>query len=144
MITQLTTPPQTGFSVDSFAQFWAHPDPSLVRHAVHADVVGYWPGTAEPVVGLVAYADRIAKVIARIPDLRLEVLDHATNGDLLFVRWLARGTGAHGSFELSGIDRIRIRDGLVAENIIVFDTALFEQRVGDRLPYIGGDRSAHG
>lgn len=102
MITQLPTPPQTGFSVDSFAQFWAHPDPSLVRHAIHADVVGYWPGTAEPVVGLVAYADRIAKVIARIPDLRLE------------------------------------------ENIIVFDTALFEQRVGDRLPHIGGDRSAHG
>jgi hypothetical protein len=31
---------------------------------------------------------------------------------------------------LSGIDRIRVREGLVAENVIVLDTAEFEQRVG--------------
>jgi hypothetical protein len=35
-----------------------------------------------------------------------------------------------GRFELRGIDRIRVRDGRVAENVIVFGTAQFEQLTG--------------
>jgi hypothetical protein len=131
----MAMPNPARFTAESFAQFWSNPDATLVRHAVTPDVVGQWPGTGEAAVGTIAYADRIAKMLALIPDLRLEVLEHATNGDVLFIRWLARGTGANGSFQMSGMDRIRLRDGLVAENVIVFDTALFEQLVGARVPY---------
>jgi hypothetical protein len=131
----MAMPNPARFTAQNFAQFWSNPDATLVRHAVTPDVVGQWPGTSEAAVGTSAYADRIAKMLALIPDLRLEVLEHATNGDVLFIRWLARGTGANGSFQMSGMDRIRLRDGLVAENVIVFDTALFEQLVGARVPY---------
>jgi Pentapeptide repeats (8 copies) len=50
-----------------------------------------------------------------IPDIRLEVLESAVDGDLLFIRWRGRGTGRKGPFEMGGIDRIRLRDGRVAE-----------------------------
>lgn len=44
-------------------------------------------------------------------------------------------TGSNGPFELTGIDRVRVRGGKVAENIIVFDTAAFEARSGVPVPW---------
>jgi hypothetical protein len=125
---------QAGWSVEHFAQFWAAPDPDLVKHAVTEDVVGDWPGDPEPVRGVDAYTERIRQVVDRVPDLHLEVAEHAANGEFVFVRWIARGTGTRGPFEFSGIDRIRLRDGLVAENVIRFDPRLFEELAGPRTP----------
>jgi hypothetical protein len=42
---------------------------------------------------------------------------------------------ADGPFELSGIDRVRTRDGLVAENWIAFNTAEFKARSGEDVPW---------
>jgi SnoaL-like protein len=123
--------PPPPFSVDQFARFWAAPDVALVVPAMFAeDVVGDWPGDPEPVRGFAAYKARIAQLLDAVPDLTLEVADHATNGNLIFIRWIARGTGADGPFELTGMDRIRIEDGRVKENIIRYDTAALEAAVG--------------
>jgi hypothetical protein len=40
-----------------------------------------------------------------------------------------------GPFELTGIDRVRTRDGLVAENMIVFDRAAFKAQSGKEIPW---------
>ncbi|MGH8539462.1 MAG: hypothetical protein ACRETW_03025, partial [Stenotrophobium sp.] len=53
-----------------------------------------------------------------------------SNGDFAFVRWIAQANGVNGRFEFSGIDRLRLRDGLVAENIIRFDTARLHAMLG--------------
>jgi len=55
--------------------------------------------------------------------------------DITFVNWVMHATGKHGPFELTGIDRVRVRDGLVAENLIVFDTAAFARRSGKPVPW---------
>src|SRR4051812_37038659 len=127
---------QQGFSVETFARFWADPDPALVPAAVTTDVVGYWPGAAEPARGPAEYTRRIAEVLDLLPDLHLEVAEHAENGPFVFVRWIARATGRDGEIEFSGIDRIRLRDGLVAENVIVFDTGRLTELVGRPLPWM--------
>jgi hypothetical protein len=62
--------------------------------------------------------------------MRLSVAEHATNGDVVFVRWIMRATGRKGPFELSGIDRIRLRDGRVCENVIRFDTQHLKRLAG--------------
>lgn len=67
--------------------------------------------------------------------MRLTVEEDAARGDLTFVRWTLHASGAHGTFELTGVDRVRTRDGLVAENVIVFDTAAFERRSGIAIPW---------
>jgi hypothetical protein len=132
------TPPNltsstAGFSVDTFAQFWAAPDVSLVStDQLHEDVVGDWPRAPEPVRGFDAYRQAIADLLDEVPDLKLEVAEHATNGEYIFIRWIARATGAAGPFEISGIDRIRVVDGRVKENIIRFDSATFDALVGGR------------
>lgn len=119
-------------TVEGFARFWADPNPEALPPALAEDVVGHFPGDPAPVRGRDAYVARIAKFLELLPDLRLEVAEHATNGELHFIRWIARATGAKGRIEFSGIDRIHVRDGLVMENIVVFDTALFESLIHDK------------
>jgi hypothetical protein len=118
-----------GWSVESWAAFWRAPDPDVARQRVPTvvtpDVVGYWPRDAEPVRGAVEYRDRILALLAMVPDLRLRLEEHAANGAYVFIRWSGRGTGPDGPFEATGVDRIRIRDGHVAENRIISDHPIF-------------------
>lgn len=119
-----------GWSVERFAEFWADPDAADVPALVTEDVTGWWPGAETPVRGVEAYTRALADILALLPDMRLRVAEHASNGEHVFVRWILRATGRNGPFELSGIDRIRMREGRVAENIIRFDTAHLRRLAG--------------
>jgi hypothetical protein len=78
------------------------------------------------VQGHAEYARRIADLLTLVPDLRLELGEHASNCEFVFIRWIARGTGPDGRrFEGIGTDRFRLRDGLVAESLIMSDLAIF-------------------
>jgi hypothetical protein len=131
--TAMTT--QTAFDAQAFAEFWAAPDPAEIRPELFTeDVAGYWPDGE--VHGPEDYTRRLKELLALLPDLRLEVGDYADNGEHIFVRWIMRATGRQGAFELGGVDRIKTRDGLVAENRIYFDTKRFEELSGYALPAI--------
>lgn len=130
--------PRLRFSVEHWAAFWACPHPALAGRIVTPDVVAYWPGDAEPVRGVTRYRQRIAELLERVPDLQLRMAEHATNGNIVFVRWIARGTGAAGRFELHGFDGIRLRDGLIRENWICYNPVRFEALVS------GADVQANG
>lgn len=129
----MTTQTQPAFTAEAFAAFWASPSPEAVRPELFtADVTGYWPDAV--LHGVPEYTARLRELLELLPDLRLEVGDHADNGEHIFVRWIMRATGRHGAFEMGGVDRIKVRDGLVAENRIFFDTRRFEQLSGYELP----------
>jgi ketosteroid isomerase-like protein len=113
-----------GWSVARFAAFWARPDVAMVPRALAPDVAGYWPGEAVPVCGVAQYTARIAHLLAMVPDFRLDVAEHAQNGDCIFIRWIAHGTWHGEPLAFTGVDRIRVRDGLVAENRIFCDHPL--------------------
>lgn len=124
------------WSVEAFAAFWQHPDPPLVPGVLTKDVVGYWPGRDEPVCGREDYTACITALVEALPDVHLSVAEHARNGEVVFVRWILQATGIQGPFEVMGMDRVRVReDGLVAENVIVCDTAVFERRCGMPVPW---------
>jgi hypothetical protein len=129
-----TATTQPAFDAQAFAEFWAKPSPDAVTpEAFIPDVVGYWPhGTVH---GVDAYTATLKELLRMLPDLRLEVGDHADNGEHIFVRWILRATGRHGAFEIGGVDRIKTTpDGLIAENRIFFDTKRFEELSGYELP----------
>lgn len=130
-----TTETRPQWSVESFEAFWSRPDPSLVPPVLTEDVVGHWAGSDDPARGRDSYTRCVAALVEALPDLRLSVAEHAQSGELVFVRWIMHATGARGPFELSGIDRVRLRDGQVAENVIVFDTAAFAARSGLPIPW---------
>ena len=119
-----------GWSVERFAEFWSDPRAEDVPRLVTDDVVGRWPGSDEPVRGVIPYTQGLAELIELLPDMRLSVAEHATNGDTVFVRWIMRATGRNGPFRFTGIDRIRLRDGRVAENVIRFDSEHLRRLAG--------------
>jgi hypothetical protein len=125
-----------GWSLENFAKFWAKPDITWVQYAIQRDVVAYFPWSPKPVRGCEDYTKGMATVLAIVPDITLEVVEHAANGNIVFVHWLARGTGAKGPFELPGVDRFLLRDGLVAETRVFFDSGRFRAAIGRvRVPY---------
>jgi ketosteroid isomerase-like protein len=119
-----------GFTAETFASFWAKPDLSTPSDQLHEDVIGYWPGTDEPVRGRDEYVGALRELLARVPDLTLSVAETADNGEYLFIRWVAHATGADGRIEHTGVDRIKVVDGRVVENRIFFDRAAFERKLG--------------
>jgi hypothetical protein len=129
-VIETKTTQQPNATVAMFARFWADPHPEMLRGGVTDDVAVYYPGATEPQRGPDAYVASVQRYLDLVPDLRLEVVDYAYNWDDTFVRWVARGTGVNGRFEFSGIDRIRKRDGLVAENYVVYDSATFARHAG--------------
>ncbi|MGH8929155.1 MAG: nuclear transport factor 2 family protein [Egibacteraceae bacterium] len=124
------------WSVKSYEAFWRHPDPNRVPLVLTEDVVGDWPGREELVRGPTDYARCVARLVEALPDVHLSVVEHAQSGEFVFIRWIMHATGARGPFELTGIDRVRVRDGRVAENVIVFDTAAFRARSGLPVPWV--------
>jgi hypothetical protein len=122
------------FSAELFAAFWAAPDLSRGLDILAEDIVGYWPGDAEPVRGIEAYTAKIAEILDAAPDLKLEVVDSATvpgtaaGEQLVFVHYIGHGTGPDGPFQIRGLDRVRTRDGMVVENVIRYDPLFLAQR----------------
>ena len=116
-----------GWTTDWFAEFWAKPDLTLVPSMMTDDVVGYWPG-GRTVRGAKEYMRALEDLLALLPDLYLEVPDHtmSADGQFGFARWVMHATGANGPFEMNGMDRTQVRDGLFCENYIFFDSAEFE------------------
>jgi hypothetical protein len=123
---------EAGWTTDLFAEFWTAPDLTLVPSIITDDVVGYWPG-GRTVRGKAEYTQALEDLLALLPDLWLDVKEHAMSedGEFGFSRWVMRATGANGPFELPGMDRTRVRDGLVCENYVFFDLAQFQQLVGE-------------
>jgi hypothetical protein len=130
-----TTADPPAWSVAAFAGFWSNPDPAQVAPALTEDVIGHWPGLDEPVRGRHDYVGCIAALVEALPGMYLEVAEHAQSGEFVFIRWVLHAAGEHGPFELTGIDRVRIERGRVAENVIVFDTAAFQARSGKPVPW---------
>ena len=63
-----------GFTAEVFAEFWAKPDLSTPSDDLHDEVIGYWPGTDEPVRGRDEYVGALHELLARVPDLTLRVV----------------------------------------------------------------------
>src|SRR5262249_13676981 len=113
-----------GWTTELFAEFWKAPDLKYIPSIVADDVVGYWPG-GRVVRGRQEYVRALEELLALLPDLWLDVKEQAmsADGEFGFARWVMHATGANGPFELDGVDRARVRNRLVCENYVFFDTA---------------------
>lgn len=122
------------YTAETFREFWANPDLPAHSEDIHDEVLGYWPGTDEPVRGRDEYLGKVHDLLERVPDLTVRVEESADDGEHLFIRWVAHATNVDGErVEQSGVDRIKVQDGKVVENRIFFDRAQFEQKLGKSL-----------
>ncbi|WP_405012709.1 nuclear transport factor 2 family protein [Kitasatospora sp. NBC_01539] len=110
--------------VARWAAFWAAPDPAAIDGLSAPDIVMHWPGRAEPIRGIEQWRAQAAGALDQLPDLRLAVVAHARDGATSFVAWRATATVGGAPLQWEGVDRMTLRDGLVAESTVVFDTAV--------------------
>ncbi len=84
----------------------------------------------------VAGQQRVKKIF---PDYRFEVIDQIAEGDMVLTRCITRGTqrgefmgrpGAGQTFEITLINIMRIRDGLIVDEWDEFDTLSFLAQLG--------------
>jgi SnoaL-like domain len=122
---------EAGWTTGRSAEFWKAPDLRYIASIVTDDVVGYWPG-GRVVRGRAEYMKALEEFLAVVPDLWLDVREHimSADGEFGFTRWVMHATGADGAFELDGMERARVRDGLICENYVFFDTARLQRSVG--------------
>ena len=109
--------------VDRWAAFWNAPDPARVGGLAADDIELRYPGLPEPVRGVEAWRERVASIVGRFPDVRLTVTAYARVDDLCFVSWRGTATAREHPIAWEGIDRMRLRDGLVVDSLVAFDTA---------------------
>jgi hypothetical protein len=118
-----------GWTIDSWRRFWSNPSIEVARARIPTivapEVTATWPRSAREARGPEEYAARVVALLALVPDLRLALAEQAREGDGVFLRWTASGTGPDGPFTGIGTDRIRLRDGLVVENLIMSDMPVF-------------------
>ena len=116
----------------------------LNEHEVEP-LFGFWgPQTIErfpdaTVVGERAIGDYFLAVFAAVPDLHIEILTLAEQGEDVFVHWKITGTH-RGVFNgiaptgcaivLDGIDHFVVRDGVLVSNFVVFDQMQFARAIG--------------
>lgn len=84
--------------------------------------------------------DYFAAVLAAVPDFRIAIDRIAGEGETVFAKWRATGNFTGEPFlgieptgkriELDGVDCFTIREGLVKENVIIYDGASFARQVG--------------
>jgi len=117
------------WAVEHFRTFWSAPGPASATPYLSPEIVGRWPD-GRVLRGVTEYRDRLINIGRLIPDIRLDVIEHAVNGDIAFIRWRGHGTGHNGRFELFGVDRLRVQGDQIVENIVHFDTVTFEALTG--------------
>jgi len=61
-------------------------------------------------------------VKAAMPDFTFQAEEWASHGDLMFLQWISTATVGAQSLQWSGVDRFRLRDWNILEEVVYFDT----------------------
>src|SRR5215831_21240943 len=77
------------YRIEDWGKTWLNPNKERVLARVPAialpNIAGYWPQTTRAVRGPDEYAKRILGLLDFIPDFRAQPMEHATNGEVMFV-----------------------------------------------------------
>jgi steroid delta-isomerase-like uncharacterized protein len=123
----------------------AHGDAAAIDQVLDPDFVLRTPASSQDVKGRKGYKDMIAEYKKAAPGLKISVTDTTEKGDEVTVRWTAtfKHTGKFKDHDptnkegsLSGVDRIRIKDGKIVEITNEIDLAPVEKELGFK-PTVG-------
>jgi steroid delta-isomerase-like uncharacterized protein len=106
---------------------------------VHEDAIGRDPAQPEPIRGIEALKENARGYRAAFPDMKMTVDQAIAEGDVVAVRWTARGTHKGDLFGISptgkqatvtGITIDRYKGGKIAESWTNWDTLGLLQQLG--------------
>ena len=119
--------------VTRFAAAWAARDGAAFLALWHPDGVLRTPFASRAIAGSeLGRLNDIQKEQA--PDLVWQLLDWTSRGDVVVLEWQNSRVIGGQRFDFRGVDKFRLRDGRIAEEVVYADTApLRALRSGERL-----------
>jgi ketosteroid isomerase-like protein len=119
--------------VTRFAAAWAAREPEAFLALWHPDGVLRSPLYGRPVAG--KELGRLTGLVrARAPDHVWQLLDWTARGDTLAIEWQGTRIVEGRRFDWRGVDRFRLRDGRIAEEVVYMDTAALRAARGVAWP----------
>src|SRR6266700_1802454 len=99
---------------------------------VHPDVIDHRGGTSGDHIGLAAWKEKYDQMDERVRDFSVTLDQNVACGDFSANRYTLRGTDiASGrSYEVTGLDMIRVRDGKLVEHWALLDSAAMRHQLG--------------
>jgi hypothetical protein len=115
-------PPSSAESfVVQFVDAWARTDSGGFAELWLRDGIFVHPTVASPLRGseVPRWSERIK---AAMPDFIFQADEWASRGELMFLQWTCTATVGSRSLRWSGVDRFRLRDWRISEEVVYFDT----------------------
>lgn len=78
-----------------------------------------------------SYIDWMEELVANQTDLVVTPVDHAGSGNLVYIFWKAASTIDGVRRKWYGIDRFTVENGMVAEEYVIFDSAMLQEPPGN-------------
>ena len=114
--------------VERFRATWAAKEPARFEALFHPDAAVRQPPVRDRFAGhqVGAY---FAQVFATMPDLTLTTLDWAWRGDTVMIEWEITAAVGDAPLAWRGVDRFSLRDGLVDDEAVYFDSIRLWERL---------------
>jgi ketosteroid isomerase-like protein len=108
--------------VTKFAAAWAARDGEKFLSLWHPDGVLRTPFAGRPIAG--AELGRLNDIQKeQAPDMVWQLLDWTSRGDVVIVEWQNSRVVGGKRFDFRGVDKFRLRDGKIVEEVVYSDTA---------------------
>jgi hypothetical protein len=107
--------------VSQFVDAWARPDSGGFSDLWFGDGVFVHPTVASPLSGS-EVPEWSQRVKAAMPDFTFQADEWATHGGLMFLQWSSTATVGDQPLRWSGVDRFRLHDWNISEEVVYFDT----------------------
>jgi ketosteroid isomerase-like protein len=122
--------------VARFAAAWARRDGNAFLDLWHPEGTLNTPMVNRTIKG--SELNRLLEVqTAAAPDFVWQLLDWTSRGDVVIIEWQTTRIINGARFDWRGVDKFRIRDGRIAEEVVYCDTApLRAMRTGEALESI--------
>ena len=119
--------------VTRFAAAWAARDGNAFVELWHPEGLLHTPLVNRAVAG--SELNRLMEVqTAAAPDFVWQLLDWTSRGDVVIIEWQTTRIVNGARFDWRGVDKFRIREGRIAEEVVYSDTApLRAFRSGEKL-----------
>lgn len=115
-----------------FAAAWATRDGDQFLALWHPDGVLRTPFVGRPIDG--SELGKLTEVQAQNSRTVWQLIDWASRGDVVVIEWQNSGFAEGKRFDFRGVDKFRLRDGKIAEEIVYADTAPLRAALkGERL-----------
>jgi ketosteroid isomerase-like protein len=117
----MTSMEEAAVFVAAFQKIRDTNDSAALGRLWHPDGTLTHPNLSHPISGtqLPAFNDR---TLERLPDLRWELVDWATRGDVVYLEWTCSATVNGVEVLWGGVDRVVLRAGRIAEEVVYCDT----------------------